>query len=607
MARKGSKKVSQKPTDKPILTSDDEYGMNEIDDFASKREKIMLDESTLGDRNEEDDDSNEDEEVMAVSDDDDEEDEENEEDEQQEIDGEEAYRKVFGRRLNADTEKLDENEGMLDNDAAWGASKNEYYGADDLDDDETAKEIEEEALRQRKKHLEELNMNDYVDEELDNEWVKSAKEFDTNEFKESTNQKDSAVSIKDILNMDPESQKKHLKTLFPEFFPLCKEFSQLSSILEDLKSKKHSQSVYLKIMALSSYLGTLSSYFSILLHELNSNEDFATMRDHPIMESILTSKELWRQASELPDETGESLQDQNKEDNEIVHVEDINQSENSENESNGESGNEEGQEKKQGQEENDDNEEEESDVDLDDFEEYVKQSRVSKKKPEEPVSNEKPDDYMEAGMADIDAQEKKARKRTLRFYTSKIDQEENKKIDKFKGDDDIPYKERLFERQQRLLEEARKRGQQGSKETDLDARDYDSDDEAVSKSVNENSEKDYFNEVLTKKQMKNRSRQQAHKDAAKAAKEGKLAELAEEVGEDGKRAINYQILKNKGLTPNRKKENRNARVKKRKRFDKAQKKLKSVRAVYSGGLSGPYEGEKTGIKKNLTKSVKFNN
>ncbi|GAV55165.1 hypothetical protein ZYGR_0AS04890 [Zygosaccharomyces rouxii] len=604
MVRKGSKKVSQKSAGKPLANSDDEYGMNEVDDFASKREKVMLDESTLGDRNEEAYDSNEDEEVMAVSDDD----EEDEDEEQQEIDGEEAYRKVFGRRLNADTQQVDEGEGMLDNDAAWGASKNEYYGADDLDDDETAKEIEEEALRQRKKHLEELNMNDYVDEELDNEWVKSAKEFDTNEFKESTHQKDSAVSIKDILNMDPESQKKHLQTLFPEFFPLCKEFSQLSNILESLRNKEQSEPVYLKTMALSSYLGTLSSYFSILLHELNTNEDFATMKDHPIMESILTSKELWRQASELPDETNQGPQVQDKKDNEIVHVEDINQGESSSSESDEANENEEEQKQEQEQEEEeDDDEEEESDVDLDDFEEYVKQSRVSKAKPEEPINNEKADDYVEAGMADIDEQEKKARKRTLRFYTSKIDQEENKKIDRFKGDDDIPYKERLYERQQRLLEEARKRGQQGSKETDLDARDYDSGDEAISKSVNEDGEKDYFNEVLTKKHMKKQSRQQAHKGAVKAAKEGKLAELAEEVGEDGKRAINYQILKNKGLTPNRKKENRNARVKKRKRFDKAQKKLKSVRAVYSGGLSGPYEGEKTGIKKNLTKSVKFSN
>ncbi|GAV50259.1 hypothetical protein ZYGR_0U01150 [Zygosaccharomyces rouxii] len=606
MARKNSKRVSQKSASKPIANNDDEYGMNEVDDFASKREKVMFDESTLGDRNEEDYDSNDDEEVMAVDDD---EDEEDEEDEQQEINGEEAYRKVFGRRLNADTQQLDEGEGMLDNDAAWGTSKNEYYGADDLDDEETAKEIEEEALRQRKKHLEELNMNDYVDEELDNEWVKSAKEFDTKEFKESTHQKDSAVSIKDILNMDPESQKKHLQTLFPEFLPLCKEFSQLSNILESLKSRKQSEPVYLKIMALSSYLGTLSSYFSILLHELNTNEDFATMKDHPIMESILTSKELWRQASELPDETNQDSQDMDKEDNEIVQVEDINQEERSESESDQTSENEEEQEQdqEQGEEEEDEEEEEESDVDLDDFEEYVKQSRVSKAKPEKQSNTEEPDDYMEEGIADIDAQEKKARKRTLRFYTSKIDQEENKKVDKFKGDDDVPYKERLYERQQRLLEEARKRGQHGSKETDLDARDYDSGDEAVSKSVNEDGEKDYFNEVLTKKQIKKQSRQQAHKGAVKAAKEGKLAELAEEVGEDGKRAINYQILKNKGLTPHRKKENRNARVKKRKRFDKAQKKLKSVRAVYSGGLSGPYEGEKTGIKKNLTKSVKFSN
>lgn len=38
---------------------------------------------------------------------------------------------------------------------------------------------------------------------------------------------------------------------------------------------------------------------------------------------------------------------------------------------------------------------------------------------------------------------------------------------------------------------------------------------------------------------------------------------------DGKRAITYQISRNKGLTPKRKKEQRNPRVKHRKKFRKA--------------------------------------
>ena len=43
------------------------------------------------------------------------------------------------------------------------------------------------------------------------------------------------------------------------------------------------------------------------------------------------------------------------------------------------------------------------------------------------------------------------------------------------------YKERLFERQQRLLDEARKRGMHDNNGADLDDKDYGSEDEAVSR------------------------------------------------------------------------------------------------------------------------------
>lgn len=89
--------------------------------------------------------------------------------------------------------------------------------------------------------------------------------------------------------------------------------------------------------------------------------------------------------------------------------------------------------------------------------------------------------------------------------------------------------------------------------------------------MNDESEKDYFNLTQKRRQERKGARQQAHKEAVKAARDGKLAELVGTVGEDGKRAINYQILKNKGLTPKRKKDDRNSRVKKRKKYEKAQK------------------------------------
>ncbi|XP_012536854.1 something about silencing protein 10 [Monomorium pharaonis] len=75
------------------------------------------------------------------------------------------------------------------------------------------------------------------------------------------------------------------------------------------------------------------------------------------------------------------------------------------------------------------------------------------------------------------------------------------------------------------------------------------------------------------------------------------------VNEEAKRAITYQIAKNRGLTPYRKKELRNPRVKHRNKYRKAKIRRKgAVREVrneltrYSGEISGIKAGVKKGIK-----------
>lgn len=61
-----------------------------------------------------------------------------------------------------------------------------------------------------------------------------------------------------------------------------------------------------------------------------------------------------------------------------------------------------------------------------------------------------------------------------------------------------------------------------------------------------------------------------------------------------------------GITPKRKKDVRNPRVKKRNKYESKLKKLGSTRQLYKGGEGkGGYQGEKTGIKKGLVKSVKL--
>jgi len=61
------------------------------------------------------------------------------------------------------------------------------------------------------------------------------------------------------------------------------------------------------------------------------------------------------------------------------------------------------------------------------------------------------------------------------------------------------------------------------------------------------------------------------------------------------------------LTPHRKKDVRNPRVKKRIRYEDKMKKLGSKKAQYKPGGEGRggYKGELTGIKSGLVKSIKL--
>ncbi|KAF5213256.1 hypothetical protein E0198_000773 [Clavispora lusitaniae] len=550
---------------------------NEVDAFAASKEKVLLDEAGEYMNGSDDSEVDSEEEVMGLkyqnpqdSEDDDEEDgsEDDEEGEEEDDDDEEK---------------------------GWGSKRN-YYGGDDIDeDDETAKEMAEEALRQQKKHLRELEMDDFVDEEMMEDWKKSAEQYDTNDVKASV----PVVSEEniDLSSLDDDEKLKYLNGSFPEFVPLLKEFNSLSPVLSQLEAKAN-PIVSAKFTALSSYMSSIASYFSLFAENVRSNNHFS-MKSHPVMESILSAREVWRQAKEL-----NSAEEHVAEDSEAeAEAEDVVM--NSEDEQVAESESEQEQIQTDSEDESESEEEKADDSDKE-VNIDVNVKRTIRKRPENVVSG----DFTETATPDqVDKEEKERRKKSLRFYTSKIDQAAKKdsRNEKFTGDLDLPYKERLFERQQRLIEEARKRGLGMDKAQlgdDLDGQDVASDDEKAAQKINEDAG-EYYESFKQAKMEKKDARRAAHEKAKKAAREGKLAELQENVDDEGKRALNFQILKNKGLTPNRRNENRNARVKKRKKYEQAKKKLKSVRQVYDESNRGPYEGEKTGIKKGVSRSVKL--
>ncbi|ONH68482.1 Something about silencing protein 10 [Cyberlindnera fabianii] len=576
MARKG--RLEQR--------GEEDYGLDDVDSFAAAKEKILFDNATAriqGARRDEDDESEE--EVMDLDSGSDVSDDEQE----QEEDEDDA--EFFGKK-----DELEEEEDEAE-DGVWGQNKNAYYGDDDIENDEDARALEQEALRLQKKHLEELNMDDYVDEEMEEEWTKSAKKHDYGDVLDSTSKKETQ-SLSDLSGMDAKQKKKFLQQSHPEFIPLTKQLSKLKPVLDDLTTRKDDSEVAnVQFTALSAYLGAIATYFS-LFQSLAKEEEPFSMKEHPVMEGILSTKEVWRQASELEDMSDSDNEDQDKEMGEVSPEAD---SDGDVFDSASESipGDVSISEKDDDEEDESEEEKEEDDtvpeIDID-----ISKPRVFKRP--QAKTNE---DYAEGAIADVDAEEKTARKKTLRFYTSKIDQQAKKRDEKFGGDEDLPYRERLFERQQRLIEEARKRGLHDDQGDDLNDNDsFDEQDVQAAQDVNDGFDDSYYESIKTGKLAMKSKRKQLHEDAVRAAKEGKLAEAAETVGEDGKRAINYQILKNKGLTPHRNKDNRNSRVKKRKKYEQAKKKLKSVRAVYEQP-TGAYEGEKTGIKKNLSKSVKF--
>lgn len=560
----------------------DNLSESELDGFDSRREKVLLDAvgDYLGSNEEEELDSEE--EVMALKH------QIHEEDDDQEDGAEDGEGDEY------DDEDDDEDQ---EDAKGWGSRRN-YYGGDDASDDEDAKQMVEEALRQQKKHLQDLHMEDYVDEDMIEGWKKARLAED--EAAATFPLVDEEVEL-DFDAMDYKDKLKHLTGQYPEFVPLLEEFSTLMPRFEELKLLKSSDLILAKRYALSAYLSCISSYLALFVENLCSKEPIS-MKDHPVMESLLSSREVWRQADELRDAPRASKKTKAVDDSEYIEeglkVDEIGETADL---------------PESDLERLNTDSEEELDI------EQAQQELGSDKELNINLSAKRTimkskiafatGDYTETALPDeIDREVKDRRRKSLRFYTSKINQtvQKNARYEKLTGDLDLPYRERLFERQQRLLEEARKGGL-GLNKTQMGELLYGDDCELDKNRMVQDinvSAAEYYDSVRSAKHHKKEARRTAHEEAKKAARDGKLAELQESAGADGKRALNFQILKNKGLTPHRKNENRNARVKKRKKYEQAKKKLKSVRQVYEGS-QGPYGGEKTGIKKGISRSVKF--
>ncbi|KAH9448163.1 hypothetical protein Pst134EB_022147 [Puccinia striiformis f. sp. tritici] len=215
-----------------------------------------------------------------------------------------------------------------------------------------------------------------------------------------------------------------------------------------------------------------------------------------------------------------------------------------------------------------------------------------------------------------EATEKEKKKKSLRFYTAKIDAKGKRREKALvgtgvaSGDSDLPYITKESQRRQFLKNQDHSMGDDddlsGQFDDSLD--DYQHHDDNLSFD-NQDGQSDYYDTIKELKLSAKKSKKIQY-DEKKLSERDALTTEAEG-GTSGPREISRQILKNKGLTPKRAKENRNPRVKKRKRFEKAQQKISTQRPTYKPDqaaqnrtLNG-YQGEKTGVKVGVVKSRKL--
>lgn len=559
--------------------------------------------------------------------------------------------------------------------AGWGTNKNDYYNADVIETEADALEEEAEARRLQQAQLQGLTEEDFGFDEV--EWLEANKPGAG--YVGGLGQNKSVLEVLPAIEvteaLGPEERLKLLRTRYPEFEPLTKEFLELQELHKDLKlAAEAAMLVHRRLQAktstvelesleetipiavvrqraLSTYLAALCMYIALFT---SGNADRggkisalspAELRDHAVMETLVQCRELWAKAKDIVVPETEPLRES------LLHEDILSQGEmksleqikanttvdpppnrmakkprktKAQKAAVREAVAEEALRLERVQ---------KTEQDLLALSVLIPKSKAVRSslqppsKPRESSPAASSDFGEQATLTPLEAAEKAKRKKTLRFYTSQIAQKSQKRDTAGRdagGDTDLPHRERLRDRQARLNAEAESRGEnkeskktrrmKGDPSTALGG-ESDEEDRRVAEELRDGpgGEEDYYQIVSTRHAAKKAAKQEAAAVLAASLQTRTAGEhdngREEEnviIGPDGKRAIGYTIQKNKGLAPKRKKDVRNPRVKKRKKYEEKKKKLSSIRKVYAGGEGkGGYGGEKSGIKKGLIRSVKL--
>lgn len=596
---------------KDVADSDDEFHLNQDEirlgeePEAKRRRKWAEQEEFL---------EPSDEEILGYSDDE-------EEDEEAETAPRKAARTAKGAPSDSEGSDGGHNDGNDDQEVGWGTSKADLYGADDIETEEQALEEEAEALRLQKLQLESMNAADYGLDE--NDWQQGA-------GPNAGDHDDNNGTVTEILpqlhiaaDLGPAERLKLLKARYPEFELLSQELLSLQGIHTQLAQSAEASSVArVKFRAASAYLGALVMYFCLLTSTATQGESglaalsATQLRDHPVMDSLVKCRKVWSGVEHLVEDSGSS----GSEEDLMPYDEGADTDDESEISLQAEVPTKKSRAERHAeaiQKANDIRRAERmkrAEVDLADLDALIAPPTLRGPKTDKraalAANSDDSDLGEEAPLTEREVADKAQRKKSLRFYTSQIAQKANKRGAAGRnagGDDDIPHRERLRDRQTRLNAEAEKRGKRGADIGSELGGESDEDDRQQAEQIRAHADDDDYYDMVAAKASKKKSDKAALSEAQRQAalQGGKLVQ-EEVVGQDGKRKISYLIEKNKGLTPHRKKDVRNPRVKKKKKYEEKKKKLASIKPVYKGGEGrGGYGGELTGIKKGLVKSTKL--
>lgn len=481
----------------------------------------------------------EDEEVLGYDqeEDDDDDDEDEEEDERLERSAPNAKRLAKGTKTadseseNGDKEEEEEDSGW------WGSSKKEYYDADKIQTEADALEEEQEARRLQKKRLAKMADEDFIFD--GDEWL--ADKPDEADDTQVATEVLQDLEIPD--DMSPEERLHVLRARYPELDYLAEELLQVQPLLVTLQKEAQGQTrksvATVRYRVLGCYVATLAMYFATLTSPVRDSVekakalDPAELRDHEVMSTLLECREAWHRVKDLisPKDMDVTASIPSPSEEGSMDIDGIAERTLEPTEASGPTNKE---KRKAKQTERKSKEVEESLADLLDL---VNKSKKAKKAKSEAVSDDNSDFGEEETMDSRAAAEKAARKKSLRFYTSQIVQKANKRAGAGRdagGDADIPYRERLRDRQARLNAAAEKRGQNGIVEGAELGDDSDNEDR---KAANIREDEDEYYDMIAARTDKKKSEKVARADALAAASAADRVVEQEVVGTDGKRKI----------------------------------------------------------------------